>query len=40
MLVRLRDADRSIPAGRISPDQATVLADRAAAALLRPAAGS
>jgi 6-phosphogluconolactonase len=40
MLVRLRDGDQSIPAGRISRDQATVLADRAAAALLGPAAGS
>jgi 6-phosphogluconolactonase len=40
MLVRLRDGDRSIPAGRISRDQATVLADRAAAALLGPATGS
>jgi 6-phosphogluconolactonase len=30
-LVRLRDADPSIPAGRISQDQALVLADRAAA---------
>jgi 6-phosphogluconolactonase len=33
-LVRLRDADPSIPAGRISQDQALVLADRAAATAL------
>ncbi len=31
MLVRLRDGDRSIPAGRVRGDQALVLADRAAA---------
>ena len=31
MLVRLRDGDRSIPAGRVRQDQALVLADRAAA---------
>jgi 6-phosphogluconolactonase len=31
MLVRLRDGDRSIPAGRVRPDEALVLADRAAA---------
>jgi len=31
MLVRLRDADVSIPAGRIRQDQALVMADRAAA---------
>jgi 6-phosphogluconolactonase len=31
-LVRLRDADSSIPAGRVQQDQARVLADRAAAA--------
>jgi 6-phosphogluconolactonase len=31
MLVRLRDGDPSIPAGRVRQDQATVLADRAAA---------
>ncbi|MFL5240556.1 MAG: 6-phosphogluconolactonase [Gemmataceae bacterium] len=31
MLVRLRDADPSIPAGRIRGDRATVLADRPAA---------
>jgi 6-phosphogluconolactonase len=34
MLVRLRDADRSIPAGRVRADLALVLADRAAAAEL------
>ena len=34
MLVRLRDADRSIPAGRVRQDHALVLADRAAAAKL------
>jgi 6-phosphogluconolactonase len=33
-LVRLRDADPSIPAGRVRQDQALVLADRAAAAEL------
>jgi 6-phosphogluconolactonase len=37
MLLRLRDGDPTIPAGRISRDQATVLADRAAAARLQPA---
>ena len=31
MLVRLRDGDRSIPAGRVRQDEALVLADRAAA---------
>jgi 6-phosphogluconolactonase len=31
MLARLRDGDRSIPAGRVRQDQALVLADRAAA---------
>jgi 6-phosphogluconolactonase len=31
MLVRLRDADPSIPAGRVNQDRALVLADRAAA---------
>jgi 6-phosphogluconolactonase len=31
MLVRLRDGDTSIPAGRVRQDQALVLADRAAA---------
>jgi 6-phosphogluconolactonase len=35
MLVRLRDADLSIPAGRISQEQATIFADRAAAAQLQ-----
>ena len=34
MLVRLRDGDRSIPAGRVSQDHARALADRAAAAQL------
>jgi 6-phosphogluconolactonase len=32
MLVRLRSGDRSIPSGRISQQQATILADKAAAA--------
>jgi len=32
MLVRLRDGDKTIPAGRVRSDQATVLADRAAGA--------
>jgi 6-phosphogluconolactonase len=32
MLARLRDSDRSIPAGRVRQDQALALADRAAAA--------
>jgi len=36
MLVRLRDGDVTIPAGRIRRDQALVLADRAAAAKLEP----
>jgi 6-phosphogluconolactonase len=31
MLVRLRDGDPSIPAGRVRQDQALVIADRAAA---------
>jgi 6-phosphogluconolactonase len=31
MLVRLRDGDLSIPAGRVRRDQVLVLADRAAA---------
>ena len=35
MLVRLRDGDRSIPAGRVRQDHALVLADRAAAAKLQ-----
>src|SRR5262245_25545608 len=34
MLVRLRDEDRSIPAGRVRREQALVLADRAAAVRL------
>ena len=34
MLVRLRDGDPTIPAGRVRPDQALVLADQAAAARL------
>ena len=34
MLSRLRDGDRSIPAGRIGQDNALVIADRAAAAQL------
>jgi 6-phosphogluconolactonase len=33
MLARMRDGDRSIPAGRIRPEHAIVLADRLAAAL-------
>ena len=36
MLARLRDGDRSIPAGRIRHAQALVLADRSAAEGLRP----
>jgi 6-phosphogluconolactonase len=36
MLARLRRGDRSIPAGRISQDQALVLADREAAARWGP----
>jgi 6-phosphogluconolactonase len=36
MLVRLRDGDRSIPAGRLCQNQALVLADRAAAKHLGP----
>jgi 6-phosphogluconolactonase len=36
MLRRLRAGDRSIPAGRVRPGQALVLADRAAAADLSP----
>jgi 6-phosphogluconolactonase len=35
MLLRLRDRDPSIPAGRVSQVQATVLADRAAASKLK-----
>jgi 6-phosphogluconolactonase len=34
MLARMRDGDRSIPAGRIRPERAIVLADRLAAASL------
>jgi 6-phosphogluconolactonase len=34
MLVRLRDGDPTIPAGRVRPDQALALVDRTAAALL------
>jgi hypothetical protein len=34
MLVRLRNGDQSIPAGRIRRDRALVLADRAAASQL------
>ena len=34
MLLRLRDGDRSIPAGRISRQQSVVLADEAASARL------
>jgi len=37
MLVRLRDGDPSIPAGRVRQERALVLADRAAAARLGPA---
>jgi 6-phosphogluconolactonase len=36
MLLRLRDGDGAIPAGRVAPDRATVLADCAAAARLKP----
>lgn len=35
MLVRLRDADPSIPAGRVRRDDALILADRGAATLVR-----
>jgi 6-phosphogluconolactonase len=38
MLVRLRDGDRWIPAGRVRRDYALVLADRAAAAKLKSGA--
>jgi 6-phosphogluconolactonase len=34
MLARLRDGDRSIPAGRVHRESAVVLADRAAAAAI------
>jgi 6-phosphogluconolactonase len=40
MLVRLRKGDPSIPGGRVRQDQATVLADRAAARKLGSTAGS
>ena len=40
MLARLRDADPSIPAGRVCQDRAVVLADRAAAAALSPTAAT
>jgi 6-phosphogluconolactonase len=36
MLVRLRDGDASIPAGRVHRDQALAVAERAAAELLGP----
>ena len=36
MLRRLRDGDVSIPAGRVSRDQALVLADRAAVGSREP----
>ena len=36
MLMRLRDGDPSIPAGRVRRDQALVVADRAAAGALAP----
>jgi 6-phosphogluconolactonase len=36
MLVRLRNSDRTIPAGRVCPDRALVLADRDAAQSLSP----
>lgn len=39
MLVRLRDGDPSIPAGRVRQDRATVLADRDAAGLLKAGKG-
>jgi 6-phosphogluconolactonase len=37
MLVRLRDGDRTIPAGRVEQDRALVVADRAAAQQLEAA---
>jgi 6-phosphogluconolactonase len=40
MLVRLRDGDTSIPAGRVRRDEVTVLADQAAAAQLATSNGS
>jgi 6-phosphogluconolactonase len=39
MLVRLRDGDLSIPAGRVRQDQGLVLADRAAALLISTRVG-
>ena len=36
MLLRLRDGDGAIPAGRVAPDRAMVLADCAAAERLKP----
>jgi 6-phosphogluconolactonase len=39
MLVRLRDGDKTIPAGRVRQDQALVLADQAAAARLTGPSG-
>jgi len=39
MLVRLRDSDPTIPAGRVRQDLALVLADRAAATALAPVEG-
>ena len=35
MLLRLRDGDRSIPAGRVNRERAVVFADRAAAVKLK-----
>jgi hypothetical protein len=35
MLVRLREGDPSIPAGRVNQERALVLADRAAATQLK-----
>jgi 6-phosphogluconolactonase len=40
MLMRLRDGDESIPAGRVCQDQAIVLADRAAAPVVEIAPAS
>ena len=37
MLLRLRDGDAAIPAGRVASHAAVVMADRAAAALLSSA---
>jgi 6-phosphogluconolactonase len=36
MILRLRDGDSTIPAGRVAQDHARVLADRAAAEMLKP----